>query len=153
LRALVRVCGVSEFFGEMLAGNPLLIQVLSPENSGTGVPPVNHAQDARATPFELREFVSTDPHDATFAESLDALRRGWSRLFVEIGARDAQGAVTIEQVNRSAEHAGGLEPECITADCAKRIRAALRKVGGGTLLGGARPGAPGQRRDGLRFGP
>ena len=29
-------------------------------------------------------------------------------LFVEIGARDTQGAISIEQVNRSAEHAGGL---------------------------------------------
>src|SRR6185295_19729008 len=79
--------------------NPLLIQVLSLDNSGTGVPPVNHAQDARATRFELREFVSTDPDHASFAESLDALRRRWSRLFVEIGARDTQGAIGIEQVN------------------------------------------------------
>ena len=87
LRALVRVCGVSEFFGEMLAGNPSLIQVL-PTADG---PP--------KTQFSLRELVSTDPGQASFAESLDALRRGWSRLFVEIGARDAQGEVTIEQVN------------------------------------------------------
>ena len=100
MRALVRVCGVSEFFGEMLASNPSLIQVLSTENSGPGVPPVNHAKDARATRFELREFVSTDPNHASYAESLDALRREWSRLFVEIGARDTQGAVAIEQVNR-----------------------------------------------------
>jgi glutamate-ammonia-ligase adenylyltransferase len=88
LRALVRVCGVSEFFGEMMAGNPSLIQVLWPENK---------LLDPR---FELSEFVSTDPKEATFAESLDALRRGWSRLFVEVGARDAQAPVAIEQVNR-----------------------------------------------------
>jgi glutamate-ammonia-ligase adenylyltransferase len=89
LRALVRVCGGSEFLGEMLASNPSLIQVLSPENK---------LVDSR---FELREFVSTDPNHASFAESLDALRRGWSRLFVEIGTRDTQGAISIEQVNRS----------------------------------------------------
>lgn len=88
LRALVRVCGVSEFFGEMLASNPSLIQVLPAEHN---------LPDPQ---FALREFVSTDPSQASFAESLDALRRGWSRLFVEIGARDAQDAVAIEQVNR-----------------------------------------------------
>lgn len=88
LRALVRVCGVSEFFGEMLASNPSLIQVLPAENE---------LPDPK---FELRQFVTTDPKQASFAESLDALRREWSRLFVEIGARDAQDAVAIEQVNR-----------------------------------------------------
>jgi len=87
MRALVRVCGVSEFFGEMLASNPLLIQVLSTEDG-----PLK-------TQVRLRELVSTDPGHASFAESLDALRRGWSRLFVEIGARDTQGAIGIEQVN------------------------------------------------------
>ncbi len=100
LRALVRVCGVSEFFGEMLASNPSLIQILPAEDRSTGVPPVNHAQDARTTRMDLRKFVSTDLNQTSFAESLDALRRGWSRLFVEIGARDAHGAVAIEQVNR-----------------------------------------------------
>jgi glutamate-ammonia-ligase adenylyltransferase len=87
LRALVRVCGVSEFFGEMLASNPSLIQVLASADK---------LFDPR---FELREFVSIDPNDVSFAESLDALRCGWSRLFVEIGARDTQSAIGIEQVN------------------------------------------------------
>lgn len=88
LRALVRVCGGSEFFGEMLASNPSLIQVLPTET--------NPLQPQ----IDLRELVSPNKDRATFAERLEALRRGWSRLFVEIGARDAQGAVTIEQVNR-----------------------------------------------------
>jgi [glutamine synthetase] adenylyltransferase / [glutamine synthetase]-adenylyl-L-tyrosine phosphorylase len=87
LRALVRVCGVSEFFGELLAGNPSLIKVLPGEN------------DLGQTQIDLRELVSSDPHQTTFAESLDALRHGWSRWFVEIGARDAQDLVKIEQVN------------------------------------------------------
>src|SRR5204863_2565295 len=47
LRALVRVCVVSEFFGEMLAGNPALIQVLPAEDS-----PLQ-------TPIDLCEFIST----------------------------------------------------------------------------------------------
>ena len=88
LRALVRVCGVSEFFGEMLAGNPSLIQVLPAEDA---------LLDPRVDPSE---FVLTNSARATLAESLQSLRRGWSRLFVEIGARDSQGAITIEQLNR-----------------------------------------------------
>ncbi|HSQ22946.1 MAG TPA: hypothetical protein VLN44_00965 [Pyrinomonadaceae bacterium] len=88
LRALIRVCGVSEFFGEMLASNPSLIQVL-PTDANLSQPRI-----------DLREFVSTDLGRATFGKRLEALRRAWSRLFVEIGARDAQGEVTIEQVNR-----------------------------------------------------
>ena len=87
LRALVRVCGVSEFFGELLAGNPSLIEVLPAEN------------DLLQPQIDLHELVSTGADQNTFAESLDALRREWSRLLVEIGARDAQGLVNIEQVN------------------------------------------------------
>ena len=88
LQALVRVCGVSEFFGELLAGNPSLIEVLPAEN------------DLFQPQIDLCHLVSTDTHQTTFADSLDALRREWSRLYVEIGARDAQGSVNIEQVNR-----------------------------------------------------
>ena len=88
LRALVRVCSVSEFFGELLASNPSLIEVLPAEN------------DLVQPQIDLRQLVSTGVNQNTFAESLDALRREWSRLFVEIGARDAQGSVNIEQVNR-----------------------------------------------------
>ena len=87
LRALVRVCGVSEFFGEMLAGNPALIQVLPVEDN------------AFQTPIDLCEFISTDSDRSTFAASLETLRHGWSRLFVEIGARDSQGAIAIEELN------------------------------------------------------
>ena len=86
LTALVHVCGTSEFFGEMLASNPSLIPLLRDEGKPF------------APEFNTRAFALTDNH-ATFGESLDALRREWSRLFVEIGARDAQGRVAIEELN------------------------------------------------------
>ena len=86
LRALIRVCGTSEFFGEMLAGNPSLIPVLRGEDKPFE-PEINQS-----------EFALTDNH-TTFGESLDALRREWSRLFVEIGARDAQGRVATGKLN------------------------------------------------------
>jgi [glutamine synthetase] adenylyltransferase / [glutamine synthetase]-adenylyl-L-tyrosine phosphorylase len=83
LRALVRVCGVSEFFGEMLAGNPSLVHVLSTDET--------HDLSQLALPLKNEE---------TFAGQMDALRRAWSRMFVEIGARDTQGDLSIEEVNR-----------------------------------------------------
>ncbi|MGZ8842651.1 MAG: [protein-PII] uridylyltransferase family protein [Pyrinomonadaceae bacterium] len=83
LKALVRVCGVSEFFGEMLASNPSLIQVLATQEI-----------------FDSCQLASQIKHEQSFGGQLDALRRAWSQRFVEIGARDAQGEISIEGVNR-----------------------------------------------------
>lgn len=82
LRALVRVCGVSEFFGEMLASNPSLIHVLPTQE---------------IVPSQLASQIK---HEQSFAGQLDALRLAWSQRFVTIGARDAQGEISIEEVNR-----------------------------------------------------
>jgi [glutamine synthetase] adenylyltransferase / [glutamine synthetase]-adenylyl-L-tyrosine phosphorylase len=82
IRRLVQLCGVSEFFGEMIASRPSLVHVLS--------------GDEQHVSFELTSAVE---HQETFADELDALRRAWSRGFVRIGAQDCQGRLTIAQAN------------------------------------------------------
>jgi glutamate-ammonia-ligase adenylyltransferase len=79
LIGLVRLCGASEFFGEMVASNPALISLLGTEKSRL------RRRDYRA---QLRAVV--DP-ERTFSAELSALRREWSRLLIEIGAEDASG--------------------------------------------------------------
>jgi glutamate-ammonia-ligase adenylyltransferase len=79
LIGLVRLCGASEFFGEMVASNPALISLLGTENQRL------RRRDYRA---QLRAVV--DP-EKTFSAELSALRREWSRLLIEIGAEDATG--------------------------------------------------------------
>jgi glutamate-ammonia-ligase adenylyltransferase len=87
-RALVRLCGVSEMFGEMIANRPSLIHSL----------PVKEPQPPRNYRSELESAI--DDRD-TFASNLDSVRRAWSRLLIEIGAHDAANAVLLLEVNRS----------------------------------------------------
>jgi glutamate-ammonia-ligase adenylyltransferase len=79
LRQLVRLCGASEFFGEMLTSKPALIpSVATPAD-------VVMARDHRAL---LRAAVDAAEG---FGAELSALRRTWTCLLVEIGARDVAG--------------------------------------------------------------
>jgi glutamate-ammonia-ligase adenylyltransferase len=87
LRGLVRLCGASEFFGEMLTANPLLIASVA-----TPVVVVA-ARDQRAL---LRAAVDGEP---TFGGELAAFRRAWTHLSVEIGARDVANDLTLEESN------------------------------------------------------
>lgn len=82
LRELVRLCGVSEYFGEMLTSNPALVaSVVTPVETVA-------ARDQRAL---LRAAVDAE---RTFGGELAALRRAWTHLVAEIGARDAAGDLT-----------------------------------------------------------
>jgi len=87
LMGLVRLCGASEFFGEMVASNPALISSLGTEKSRL------RRRDYRA---QLRSAV--DP-EKTFSAELSALRREWSRLLIEIGAEDATGKLHLLHSN------------------------------------------------------
>jgi glutamate-ammonia-ligase adenylyltransferase len=87
LIGLVRLCGASEFFGEMVASNPTLISSLGTEKSRL------RRRDYRA---QLRSVV--DP-EKTFSAELSALRREWSRLLIEIGAEDATGKLHLLDSN------------------------------------------------------
>lgn len=87
LIGLVRLCGASEFFGEMVASNPALISSLGTEKSRL------RRRDYRA---QLRAIV--DP-EQTFSAELSALRREWSRLLIEIGAEDATGRLHLLDSN------------------------------------------------------
>jgi glutamate-ammonia-ligase adenylyltransferase len=87
LIGLVRLCGASEFFGEMVASNPALISSLGVEKSRL------RRRDYRA---QLRAVV--DP-ERNFSAELSALRREWSRLLIEIGAEDATGRLDLLDSN------------------------------------------------------
>jgi len=87
LAALARLCGVSEFFGEMVAGNPALIASLGNEQS------LPRRRDYRAL---LRANI--DP-EKSFSAELSALRREWLRLLIEIGAEDAAGRTSLLESN------------------------------------------------------
>jgi glutamate-ammonia-ligase adenylyltransferase len=88
LVGLINLCGASDSFGEMLAGNPGLISSL-----GTGKSRFRR-KDYRA---QLR--ASVEP-EKSFSAELSALRREWSRLFIEIGAHDAVGTISSAESNR-----------------------------------------------------
>ena len=87
LVGLVRLCGGSEFFGEMVAGNPALISSLGTQPSHL------RRRDYRA---QLRAAV--DP-EKTFPAELSALRREWARFLIEIGAEDAIGRLHLLDSN------------------------------------------------------
>ena len=87
LIALVRLCGASELFGEMVAANPALLTVLST--------PARKPQqrDYRA---QLRACVDAEK---TFSAELSAFRREWSKLLLEIGTQDAAGVISVAESN------------------------------------------------------
>jgi glutamate-ammonia-ligase adenylyltransferase len=87
LRELVRLCGASESFGEVLTSNPSLITSVATPASEVA------ARDQRAL---LRAAVDAE---RTFGGELAALRRAWTHLVVEIGARDAAGDLTLAESN------------------------------------------------------
>ncbi len=89
LRALVRLCGASEFFGDMLASNPLLIPALV-EDAQTDLA----ERDYRAL---LRSQID---REQSFAAELSTLRRTWTRLLLEIGTRDVAGTLPLAASNR-----------------------------------------------------
>jgi glutamate-ammonia-ligase adenylyltransferase len=86
LRALVRLCGASEFFGEMIAGNPALIPALVARGE--------MERDYRAL---LRREID---RESSFRAELMALRRAWAQLLVETGARDVSGRLSHADSNR-----------------------------------------------------
>ena len=87
LVGLVSLCGASEFFGELLAGNPSLVGSLGNKKSRL------RRRDYRS---QLRANVDAEK---SFARELSALRREWSKLLVEIGAHDAAGELTLSESN------------------------------------------------------
>ncbi|MDT5293755.1 MAG: [glutamine synthetase] adenylyltransferase / [glutamine synthetase]-adenylyl-L-tyrosine [Acidobacteriota bacterium] len=87
LREMVRMCGASELFGEMLTANPALIPSVATPAATV------FARDQRAL---MRAAVDAE---RTFGGELAALRRAWTHLLVEIGARDVAGELTPPESN------------------------------------------------------
>jgi glutamate-ammonia-ligase adenylyltransferase len=88
LVALVKLCGTSEFFGEMVASNPSLITSLDSQGDKP------RRRDSRSL---LRTSVL---EQSDFSAELSAFRRTWSRLLLEIGSRDVAGEISISESNR-----------------------------------------------------
>ena len=88
LRTLMRVCGASDSFAEMIAANPALIGSLGEPASN-----VLH-RDYRAI---LRAAIDSEHN---FPAELAALRHKWAELVAEIGALDIAGELSIFDTNR-----------------------------------------------------
>ncbi len=110
LRALVRLCGASELFGEMLASNPALLPALNLAMTGDA-----QERDYRAL---LRAQID---RERNFTAELSALRRTWTLLLLEIGACDAAGALPLAESNR-------LQTELATASINAGLLIARREL-------------------------
>jgi len=88
IESLVRICGSSEFFGEMIASRTALIHAL------VANPEMYQTRDY------LQELRAGVPAGQSFRAELDGLRRKWSALLIEIGAADAAGDLALPVVNR-----------------------------------------------------
>ena len=88
IESLVQICGASELFGEMTAGSPALIHALTID------PRTVQRRD------HLRELSASVMQQQSFRAELDALRRTWSVLLIEIGACDAAGDLMLPDLNR-----------------------------------------------------
>jgi len=88
LQTLMRVCGSSDLFAEMIAANPALIGSL-----GASVATALR-RDYRAI---LRAAIDAE---STFPAELAAFRLKWAELIAEIGALDISGDLSIFDTNR-----------------------------------------------------
>ena len=88
LRTLMRVCGSSDSFTEMIAANPSLIGAL-----GASVATALH-RDYRAI---LRTAIDAEK---SFSAELAAFRLKWAELVAEIGALDIAGELSIFDTNQ-----------------------------------------------------
>jgi glutamate-ammonia-ligase adenylyltransferase len=87
LTSLMRLCGSSDAFAEMIAANPSLITSL-------GAAPVTALRrDYRAL---LRSAIDAEQ---TFPGELTALRLKWAELMTEIGALDSANEISIPEAN------------------------------------------------------
>ncbi len=91
LKALVRLCGASELFGEMIASNPALIEALPTDEAAAA------ATDAPDYGAILTGAVEGSE---SFGAGMAGLRRAWARLLLETGALDAAGAIDMREANR-----------------------------------------------------
>jgi glutamate-ammonia-ligase adenylyltransferase len=111
LRALVGLCGASEFFGEMLASNPALLTALADD----AALPDSAGRDYRAL---LRAQLD---REKSFAAELSALRRTWAQLLLELGAREVAGTLRLSELNR-------LQTELATASINAGLLVARREL-------------------------
>ena len=84
LRDLVQLCGASEFFGEIMANNPALLNSL-------------HTRGGRDYRALLRSAVDREKH---YSNELSAFRLQWLKLLLEIGQADAKGKISVLESNR-----------------------------------------------------
>jgi [glutamine synthetase] adenylyltransferase / [glutamine synthetase]-adenylyl-L-tyrosine phosphorylase len=105
LDALIRLCGASEFFGEMIASNPALILALPLQESET------IEQDYTQV---LKEAVESEDN---FGAEMAALRRVWTKLLIGVGAFDAASSISMREANRRQTRlaAASLDAGCLIA--------------------------------------
>ncbi len=129
LRTLMRVCGSSDSFAEMIAANPSLIGAL-----GASVATALH-RDYRAI---LRTAIDAEK---SFSAELAAFRLKWAELVAEIGALDIAGELSIFDTNQ-------LQTELATASLNVSYLIARREMARryGSFSGGPRIGIYGLGR-------
>ncbi|HVG39557.1 MAG TPA: hypothetical protein VM870_09720, partial [Pyrinomonadaceae bacterium] len=89
LRSLIRLCGTSETFAEMIANNPALIKAL---------PRRGEEDDEAALDYAAVIRASVERKD-NFGAELAALRSVWSKLIVRLAAHDAAGELFLRESN------------------------------------------------------
>lgn len=106
LAALVRLCGTSEYFGDMIAGNPTLINAIPVEETVKGEAIDYHAW--------LKNAVEKEE---TFRAEMASLRRAWAGALLSIGTLDAAGAIEMREANRRQTElaAASLDAACSIA--------------------------------------
>jgi glutamate-ammonia-ligase adenylyltransferase len=114
LPALLRLCGASEHFGDMIASLPSLITAL----------PVEGTEDVR---LDMRGLLfAAVEGEKSFRAELAALRRAWAKLLLETGALDAAGAISMREANRRQTE---LAEASIDAGCLVARREMERRYG------------------------
>jgi glutamate-ammonia-ligase adenylyltransferase len=88
LESLIRLCGVSEPIGELIASRPALIHALA-----------TSAEEVRRRDYRS-ELASVIVEESSFQMLLDEVRRCWSTALVEVANVDAVRQLNVPEVNQ-----------------------------------------------------
>ncbi len=86
---LIKLCGVSEHFGEMISANPVLIETLS-----------DNIKNNRDSGFNICSNPSSVTNGSDLANDMASLRREWAKEILAIGTLDALGLIEMRSANR-----------------------------------------------------
>ncbi|HEV7645833.1 MAG TPA: hypothetical protein VGO50_17975 [Pyrinomonadaceae bacterium] len=89
VETLLKICGLSDYFSEMLAADPSLIDCVPAYDDRTKLDPEKFSA----------QMQSAIEEKSSFRDEIDVLRTEWSKIYLQIGIHDLMEAIPMREAN------------------------------------------------------